>query len=104
MDARLVVTYTIPEGKGHLVQYPRFYEALRADKEQQKRKFGRGEGRRKSKGRALKKTIGPSRPTNPIDVMRILMSTDVASVGLALEVQHRSLTDYAALGGEVGCA
>ena len=103
-DARLVVTYTIPQGKGHLVQDPRFYAALRADKEQQKRKFGRGEGRRKSKGRAWKKTTSPSRPTNPIDVMRVQVSTDVASVGLALEVQHRSLTDYAALGGEVRCA
>ena len=103
-DARLVVTYKIPPGKGHLVQDPRFYAALRADKEQRKRKFGCGEGRRKSKGRAVKKTISPNRPMNPIDVMRVATSTDVACAGIALDVQRRSLTDYAALGGEVRCA
>ena len=31
-DARLVVTYQIPDGKGHLVQDPKFYAALLADK------------------------------------------------------------------------
>lgn len=78
--AELVVTYDMPEGKGHLVQDPRFYEALRADRELQARKFGDG---RKHKGRA---TISPSKPAYPIDV------------------ELRCLDDYAFLGGEVGYA
>lgn len=32
-DDRLVVTYAIPEGKGHLIQNKRFYEALKKDHE-----------------------------------------------------------------------
>jgi transposase len=75
--AELVVTYDIPEGKGRLVQAPRFYEALRADREMQARKFASG---RKHKGRA---TISPSKPVYPIDV------------------QCRSLDAYIPLGGEV---
>lgn len=39
-DENLIVRYPQPEGKGHLIQDPRFYEALRADKEQLKRKYG----------------------------------------------------------------
>jgi transposase len=79
-DDRLVVTYGIPEGKGHLVEDPRFYAALRADREMQARKFGNS---RQHKGRA---TLSPSKPAYPIDV------------------QRRSLGDYAALGGEVSYA
>jgi transposase len=79
-DDRLVVTYEIPEGKGYLVQDPRFYEELRADKELQARKFARG---RRQKGRA---TISPSKPRYPIDV------------------QKRPLADYAQVGGEVAYA
>lgn len=82
VDDRLVVTYAIPEGKGHLVQDPRFYAALKADKELQARKFEHG---RKRKGRALL-TISPTKPAYPIDV------------------QRRSLTDYTQFGGEVGYA
>jgi transposase len=81
-DNRLVVTYTSPPGKGHLVQDPRFYAALKADKELQARKFQAG----KHKGRALLLTISPSKPTYPIDV------------------QRRSATDYTVFGGEVGYA
>lgn len=89
---RLVVTYTIPEGKGQLVQDPRFYEALRADRELQARKFG--SSFRRAKGRAWMKTISPLTPKNPIDV----------SVEFAIEVERRSILAYAQLGGEVGHA
>jgi hypothetical protein len=61
---RLVVTYDIPEGKGHLVQDKRFYEALRKDREMNKRKY---KGGRRIKGRA-RYTISPSRPLYDMDV------------------------------------
>jgi len=61
---RLIVTYEIPEGKGHLVQDKRFYEALRKDQEMNKRKYKSG-GR--IKGRA-KYTISPSKPQYDMDV------------------------------------
>ena len=76
-DDRLIVTYTMPEGKGHLIQDERFYEALRADKAMQARKFN---GASKHKGRA---TLSPTTPSHPIDV------------------QRRSLSEYNHLGGEV---
>jgi transposase len=60
----LVVRYQIPEGKGHLVQDKKFYEALRADKEMNKRKYGNG---RRIKGRA-KATISPVKPQYAMDV------------------------------------
>ena len=40
-DDLLVVVYQIPPGKGITVQDPRFYERLKADKEQQRRKYHR---------------------------------------------------------------
>jgi hypothetical protein len=80
-DDRLVVTYTIPEGKGHLVQDERFYQALREDQQMQQRKFARGS---KHKGRA--KTISPTKPAYPV------------------EVQQRELAVYQAYGGEVSYA
>lgn len=55
-DDVLVVTYTIPEGKGELVQDPRFYEALRADPEMNRRKYG---APKRTKGRAHG-TISPA--------------------------------------------
>ena len=63
-DDRLVVTYVIPPGKGHLVQKKRFYEALKKDREMNRRKYGH-HGRRK--GRA-KYTISPSKPNYDMDV------------------------------------
>lgn len=60
----LIVTYSIPEGKGHLVQDKRFYEALRKDREMNKRKYKTG---RRRKGRA-KYTISPSKPQYAMDV------------------------------------
>lgn len=38
-DDTLHVVYHIPEGKGHLVSHPEFYEALKRDKEQLRRKY-----------------------------------------------------------------
>jgi hypothetical protein len=61
---RLIVTYQIPEGKGHLVQDKRFYEALRKDLEMNKRKYKSG---RRTKGRA-KYTISPRKPQYAMDV------------------------------------
>ena len=48
-DDRLIVTYEIPEGTGHLVQDRRFYEALRKDRamnatEVSSRQTGKGTG------------------------------------------------------------
>ena len=63
-DDRLVVTYEIPEGKGHLVQDKRFYEALKKDREMNRRKYGQG---RRGKGRA-KCTISPLKPLYDMDV------------------------------------
>jgi len=63
-DDRLVVTYEIPEGKGHLVQDKRFYEALKNDREMNRRKYGKG---RYVKGRA-KCTISPIKPLYEMDV------------------------------------
>ncbi len=63
-DDRLIVTYKIPEGKGHLVQDKKFYEALRKDKEMNKRKYAHV---KRSKGRA-KSTISPSKPLYDMDV------------------------------------
>jgi hypothetical protein len=61
---RLIVTYQIPEGKGHLVQDKRFYEALRKDRKMNQRKY---KGGRRIKGRA-KYTISPSKPQYAMDV------------------------------------
>ena len=61
---RLVVTYEIPEGKGHLVQDKRFYEALKKDRQMNKRKYKSG---RRIKGRA-KYTISPKKPPYAMDV------------------------------------
>ena len=60
----LVVTYDIPEGKGHLVQDKRFYKALKKDREMNRRKYKSG---RRIKGRA-KYTISPSKPQYAMDV------------------------------------
>ena len=63
-DDSLVVTYEIPEGKGHLVQDKRFYEALRKDHEMNRRKYSHG---KRLKGRA-KYTISPLKPAYDMDV------------------------------------
>jgi transposase len=112
-DARLVVTYAVPEGRGEFVQDPRFYAALMADREMQERKFANSNRQRqtvlsngrKQKGRAIKRTTSPSKPPNPIDVVSFEVKNGIAPIQIedthSLEVQRRSLADYAALGGEV---
>jgi transposase len=76
----LVVSYAMPAGRGHLVQDPRFYAALRADRALQARKFALVP---KGKGKA---TISPVRGRYPV------------------EVQRRALTEYDRIGGEVNYA
>jgi transposase len=63
-DDALVVTYDIPEGKGHLVQDKRFYEALKKDHEMNRRKYSHV---RRLKGRATH-TISPLKPPYDMDV------------------------------------
>lgn len=63
-DNHLIVTYTIPSGKGQLVQDPRFYAALRQDQEMNQRKYHAGKNH---KGRA-KLTISPVKPHYALDV------------------------------------
>jgi hypothetical protein len=104
-DDRLVVTYAIPEGKGHLVQDGRFYAALKADRELQARKFARGGGGKsgKRKGRAYKKTISPTKPVHPIDVSSIRVEPIESMSEVNIEVEQRPLCDYSVLAGEVLC-
>ena len=63
-DNSLIVTYEIPEGKGHLIQDKRFYEALRKDHEMNRRKYNHV---KRSKGRA-KHTISLLKPLYDMDV------------------------------------
>ena len=63
-DDHLIVSYEIPESKGHLVQDKRFYEALKKDREMNRRKYGQG---KRGKGRA-KLTISPLKPFYDMDV------------------------------------
>ena len=106
-DDRLVVTYEIPEGKGHLVQDPKFYAALKADREMQARKFARyhagSNGKlRKPKGRAFKKTISPRKPVHPIDISQINVAPIEVETRIdPILVEQRSLTDYSHLGGAI---
>jgi hypothetical protein len=44
-DDRLLVSYAQAEGKHQLVGNPMFYEALKADREQNRRKYGRFKAR-----------------------------------------------------------
>ncbi len=61
---QLIVAYEIPEGKGHLVQDPIFYNQLKRDRQLNQRKYGHVS---QKKGRA-KKTISPRRPAYDMDV------------------------------------
>ena len=112
-DARLVVAYTAPEGKGNFIEDPRFYAALKADRAMQERKFANSSRQRqgglvngrRQKGRAIKQTLSPSKPPNLIDVTSFEAKNDIAPILVkdahAVEVQRRSLADYAQLSGEV---
>ncbi len=63
-DDQLVVTYDILSNKGNLVQDKRFYKALKADREMNRRKYGNG---RRKKGRACQ-TISLLKPPYDVDV------------------------------------
>jgi transposase len=64
VDDALLVTYEIPEGKGHLIQDRRFYESLKEDHAMNRRKYSHA---RRLKGRA-KQTISPLTPPYDMDV------------------------------------
>jgi transposase len=55
LNDELLVSYRIPQGKGHFIQDERFYRALKADREQLARKYSHSFAY--AKGRA-KKTLG----------------------------------------------
>lgn len=59
-----ITIYTIPEGRGHLVQHKRFYQALRQDHEMNKRKYHHSA---RGKARA-KRTIWPRKPRYELEV------------------------------------
>ena len=63
----LLVTYTIPSGKGHLVSDPRFYQALREDVKMAARKYASAV---RHKGRA-KKTIGLVKPRYEMEAVEV---------------------------------
>ena len=63
-DDSLVVAYEIPEGKGHLVQDKRFYEALKKDHEMNRRKYNLA---RRPKACA-RHTISPLKAAYDMDV------------------------------------
>jgi transposase len=99
--ADLVEEYDAPEGKGQLVGLDRgHYEALRNDREMRERKFGTGnKGKGKQKGRArTKRTISPTVPRHDVVVEPIVPAVSLMP---ALAVEHRSIAEYACLGGEV---
>jgi len=47
-DDELLVVYRIPQGKGNFIAEPRFYEALKADREQVRRKYQSPPGKGKA--------------------------------------------------------
>ena len=79
-DNRLVVAYEIPDGRGHLIQDKRFYEALRKDQTMNARKYHHS---RPTKGRA-KLTISPVKPRYDMDVMIRPVSVYDHAVGASL--------------------
>ena len=44
-DQDLLAEYIEPQGKHNLVSHPRFYEELKRDKEQLRRKYGKSKGK-----------------------------------------------------------
>lgn len=95
-NGQLVEEYDMPAGKGHLVGLDRgHYEALSADKELQKRKFGnRGKGKQKGRAR-IKPTLSPTVPRHEVVV------EPIGSILPGLTVEHRPIAEYAYIGGEV---
>jgi transposase len=62
-DDQLLASYSIPEGKGNLIQDPAFYAALRADQSQFLRKYAR----RRGKGRAIPGTLPSPALSLPVE-------------------------------------
>lgn len=77
----LLVTYQEPGDKGHLIQDPRFYEALKADKEQLRRKY--------------------AYPTSAKKGQAKVPGADVSQ--LLVQVQTRELSHYARISGGAVC-
>lgn len=77
LEDQLIVTYRIPKDKGSLVKKDEFYQALKNDREMNRRKYGYS---RYQKGRA-KKTISPRRPLYEIGVQTRSIKTyeDIAA-------------------------
>jgi hypothetical protein len=100
--ADLAAEYDMPDEKGQQIADPRFYAALRADIEMQRRKFGNrgaaGKGRARSQE---KRTISPTAPPYPVDVhvpTPISPSARTKSLDF-VEVERRSMDVYEQLGG-----
>ena len=70
-ENELAATYDIPAERGQLVAHPEFYEALKKDREMNRRKYG---SLGSKKGRA-KYTISPDTPTYELDVELRALST-----------------------------
>lgn len=77
----LLVTYEVPTGKGHLIQDPRFYEALKADKEQLRKKFAYPTFAKKGQAQAPEASLGH----------------------LFVQVQARDLSHYTEISGGAVC-
>jgi len=96
-DSDFVVEYDLAEGKGQLIGIEKgYYEALLADEELRRRKFG-NKPKGKIKGRArIKPTISPTAPRYPV-----VVETSLSCYTPTVAVEHRSMDVYARLGGEV---
>jgi len=80
-DDQLIVTYRVPQGKGHLVQDKHFYADLKKDREMNRRKYHSGH---RAKGRAGQ-TISPGSPKYDMDVeVRSLLDYDEIAQETAL--------------------
>jgi hypothetical protein len=73
-DATLCAEYRIPEGKGELLSHPRFYEALREDREQRERRYRIPFGKAKATRGLLKEgLIYETVQRRPLDVYDALL-------------------------------
>ena len=80
-NATLLSTYAVPDGRGHVVgDAATIYAAVRADRAMNARKYAHPQP---GKGRATRSPMASRYP---------------------VEVTHRSLTDYDAIGGGIGNA
>lgn len=66
-DDKMIAVYRIPEGKGHMLAHPHFYQRLRNDQEQLRRKYRKPSGKAKATRGLLKNGL-------KIEVMRRALS------------------------------